>query len=82
EFIPIAEATGLILPIGEWVLRTACAEVATWERSCRLSVNIAAAQLTQTDLPAIVHTVLLETGLPPSRLELEITEASLIEDSR
>lgn len=82
EFIPIAEATGLILPIGEWVLRTAWAEVATWERPCRLSVNIAAAQLTQTDLPAIVHTVLLETGLPPSRLELEITEASIIEDSR
>lgn len=82
EFIPIAEATGLILPIGEWVLRTACAEVATWERPCRLSVNIAAAQLTQTDLPAIVHAVLVETGLPPSRLELEITEASIIEDSR
>jgi diguanylate cyclase (GGDEF)-like protein len=82
EFIPIAEATGLILPIGEWVLRTACAEVATWQSPCRLSVNIASAQLTQSDLPAMVHEILLATGLAPSRLELEITEASIIAGSQ
>ncbi|HTV70107.1 MAG TPA: bifunctional diguanylate cyclase/phosphodiesterase [Rhizobiaceae bacterium] len=80
EFIPIAEETGLILPIGEWVLRTACSEVAGWQKPYKLSVNIAAAQLTQSDLPRIVHEALLETGLAPSRLELEITEASIIED--
>ncbi len=80
EFIPIAEETGLILPIGEWVLRTACAEVVGWGKPYKISVNIAAAQLTQSDLPRIVHETLLETGLAPSRLELEITEASIIDD--
>jgi diguanylate cyclase (GGDEF)-like protein len=80
EFIPIAEETGLIIPIGEWVLRTACAEVATWAKPYRIAINIASAQLTQSDLPKIVHETLLSTGLAPSRLELEITEASIIED--
>src|SRR5690606_1621620 len=75
EFIPIAEETGLILPIGEWVLRSACAEAARWAKPLKLSVNIAAAQLSQSDLPCIVHEALIETGLPPARLELEITEA-------
>lgn len=80
EFIPIAEETGLIIPIGEWVLKTACAEVAGWEKPYRIAVNIASAQLTQADLPKIVHETLLTTGLAASRLELEITEASIIED--
>ncbi|THF58392.1 putative bifunctional diguanylate cyclase/phosphodiesterase [Ollibium composti] len=80
EFIPIAEETGLIIPIGEWVLKTACAEVAGWKKPYRVAVNIASAQLTQADLPKIVHETLLTTGLPASRLELEITEASIIED--
>ncbi len=80
EFIPIAEETGLILPIGEWVLRSACAEAARWAKPLKLSVNIAAAQLSQSDLPRIVHEALIETGLPPARLELEITEASIIDD--
>jgi diguanylate cyclase (GGDEF)-like protein len=80
EFIPIAEETGSILPIGEWVLRTACAEAACWRKPLNLSVNIAAAQLAQCDLPRIVHETLIETGLEPARLELEITEASIIDD--
>ena len=80
DFIPIAEETGLILPIGEWVLKTACAEAAGWKKSYKLAVNIASAQLTQTDLPRIVHETLLETGFAPARLELEITEASIIDD--
>jgi diguanylate cyclase (GGDEF)-like protein len=80
EFIPIAEETGLIIPIGEWVLKTACAEVAGWTKPYRIAVNIASAQLTQADLPKIVHETLLATSLPASRLELEITEASIIEE--
>lgn len=80
EFIPIAEENGLIIPIGEWVLRTACAEVAGWRKPYRICVNIAAAQLTQADLPKVVHETLLATGLAASRLELEVTEASIIED--
>lgn len=80
EFIPIAEETGLILPIGEWVLRTACAEAARWQKPYKLAVNIAAAQLTQSGLPRLLHGILLETGLAASRLELEITEATIIDD--
>lgn len=80
EFIPIAEETGSILAIGEWVLRTACAEAAGWQKPLKLSVNIAGAQLAQPELPRIVHETLLETGLPAARLELEITEASIIDD--
>jgi diguanylate cyclase (GGDEF)-like protein len=80
EFIPIAEETGLILPIGEWVLRNACAEAARWAKPLKLSVNIAAAQVSQSNLPRIVHEALIESGLSPARLELEITEASIIED--
>ncbi|WP_269931881.1 putative bifunctional diguanylate cyclase/phosphodiesterase [Aminobacter sp. HY435] len=80
EFIPIAEENGLIIPIGEWVLKTACAEVAGWRSPYKICVNIATAQLTHTDLPKVVHETLLATGLAASRLELEVTEASIIED--
>jgi diguanylate cyclase (GGDEF)-like protein len=80
EFIPIAEETGSILAIGEWVLRTACVEAARWQRPLKLSVNIAGAQLAQPELPRLVHEILLETGMPAARLELEITEASIVDD--
>ncbi len=79
-FIPIAEECGAILKIGEWVLRMACAEAATWDRPLGVSVNVSAVQLHGGNLPELVEEVLKETGLDPSRLELEITESSLIKD--
>lgn len=80
EFIPLAEETGLVVPIGEWVLRQACREAAAWEQPDRLAVNLSPIQLAQVDLPQLVHQVLMESGLPPSRLELEITETAMIGD--
>jgi diguanylate cyclase (GGDEF)-like protein len=80
EFIPLAEETGTILDIGEWVLRTACREAAGWSTGEKIAVNLSAIQLTHVDLPRLVHEVLLESGLPASRLELEITESSIIQD--
>ncbi|MGH6832140.1 MAG: putative bifunctional diguanylate cyclase/phosphodiesterase, partial [Methyloceanibacter sp.] len=69
EFIPIAEETGLIIPIGEWVLRKACHEAAEWPRPYKIAVNLSAKQFQDHDLPDVVHRILLETGLSPSRLE-------------
>jgi len=80
EFIPLAEETGVILPIGEWVLREACREAATWPAGEKIAVNLSAVQLAHCDLPKLVHEILLETGLPAARLELEITETSIIQD--
>lgn len=80
DFIPLAEENGLILPIGEWVLRTACAEAATWAEPHKIAVNLSPVQLGHVDLPRLVHQVLVETGLSPSRLELEITETAMITD--
>ncbi len=80
QFIPIAEETGLIIPIGEWVLRAACREAASWPKPLTVAVNVSPIQFRHDDLPRIVHEVLLETGLSPNRLELEITEGVLIED--
>jgi diguanylate cyclase (GGDEF)-like protein/PAS domain S-box-containing protein len=80
EFIPLAEETGLIIPIGEWVLREACREAASWSRPIQIAVNLSPVQFRQGDLPRLVHSILLETGLPPGRLELEITESVLFED--
>ena len=79
-FIPIAEECGAILKIGEWVLRAACAEAATWKKPLGVSVNVSAVQLHGGNLPELVEEVLKETGLDASRLELEITESSLIKD--
>ena len=80
EFIPIAEETGLIIPIGEWVLRTACMEAMTWHPSLTVAVNVSPMQLRQRDLAERFEAVLAETGLPPHRLELEVTESILIHD--
>lgn len=80
QFIPLAEETGLILPIGEWVLRHACREAATWTEPHKIAVNLSPIQLAHVDLPRLVHQILIETGLKPSRLELEITETAMISD--
>ncbi len=79
-FIPLAEESGLILPIGEWVLRTACREAASWSKPFRIGVNLSPVQFRHGDLPGLVHSVLIETGMQASRLELEITESVLIDD--
>ena len=79
-FIPIAEESGLIMPIGEWVLREACREAASWPKPLQISVNLSPIQFRHGDLPELVHSILFETGLAPARLELEVTEGVLISD--
>jgi diguanylate cyclase (GGDEF)-like protein/PAS domain S-box-containing protein len=78
EFIGIAEETGLILQLGEWVLRTAARQAALWP-DLQMSVNISPAQFRQPDLVQVVRNALRESGLPPHRLELEVTESVLIQ---
>jgi diguanylate cyclase (GGDEF)-like protein/PAS domain S-box-containing protein len=79
-FIPIAEESGQIVAIGEWVLREACREAASWPKSLTVAINISPIQVHHGDLPGLVHSILLDTGLAPSRLELEITEGVLIDE--
>ena len=79
-FIPIAEESGLIVPIGEWVLREACREAAPWPLPLTVAVNVSPVQFHNGDLPNLVHSILLETGLAAARLELEVTEGVLIDD--
>ena len=79
-FIPLAEESGLIVSMGEWILRTACREAASWPRPLHIAINLSPVQFQHGDLPRVVHQVLLETGLAPWRLELEITEGVLIGD--
>jgi diguanylate cyclase (GGDEF)-like protein/PAS domain S-box-containing protein len=79
-FIPIAEQSGLIIPMGEWVLRQVCREAASWRTGLTVAVNVSPLQFRYGDLPNVVHSILLETGLAPSRLELEITEGVFIDD--
>ena len=82
EFIPIAEEAGLIEGIGEWVLRTACREAATWPHHVRVAVNVSPIQFANPALPAVVTSALAQSGLSPQRLELEITEGVFLnEDS-
>ncbi|MEW6150075.1 MAG: bifunctional diguanylate cyclase/phosphodiesterase, partial [Pseudomonadota bacterium] len=80
EFIPIAEESGLIVEMGEWILREACREAASWPKPLQVAVNLSPAQFMHGDVVGLVHSILLETGLAPGRLELEITEGVLIED--
>jgi diguanylate cyclase (GGDEF)-like protein/PAS domain S-box-containing protein len=79
-FIPVAEESGLIMQIGEWVLREACREAASWSRPLQIAVNLSPIQFRHGDLAGLVHSLLLETGLAPTRLELEITEGVLVDD--
>lgn len=80
EFIPIAEDAGTILQIGEWVLRGACREAATWPKPLTVAVNVSAVQIHNANFAHAVHEILFDTGLSPGRLELEITETALIRD--
>ncbi|WP_131829779.1 putative bifunctional diguanylate cyclase/phosphodiesterase, partial [Teichococcus deserti] len=82
RFIPLAEENGLILQLGEWALREACRAAAAEPRLGRVAVNISPTQFRHPDLPAMVASALAESGLPPSRLEIEITESTLMGDSR
>ncbi|MGD9812851.1 MAG: putative bifunctional diguanylate cyclase/phosphodiesterase, partial [Sphingobium sp.] len=77
-FVPIAEDAGLIGPLGEWAMRTACATAATWPAGTRVAVNVSPIQFANPALPGIVMNALAASGLPPERLELEITESCFL----
>ena len=79
-FISLAEESGLILRIGEWVLDTACREAARWRNPLTIAVNVSTAQLHSRNFAELLKTLLEESGLPPERLELEITETALVKD--
>lgn len=87
EFVPVAEESGLIVPIGEWVLGEACRQAAEWHAACPdapplgLAVNISTRQITQRDLPGLLARTLRDTGLGPQTLDLEITETAILDDS-
>ena len=85
EFIPLAEETRLVLPIGLWVLETACAQIKEWEsnphtRELRIAVNVSARQFHQQDFVAQVQQVLLETGANPTRLKIELAESLMFDN--
>jgi len=85
RFIPLAEESGLIVPIGNWVLRTACAQAQAWRRQgldLRVAVNLSARQFGLDDLAATVAGALQASGLDPGRLELELTESCIVEDAK
>jgi len=81
EFVPIAENIGLIEPLGEWVLRQACAEAARWPSHLRVAVNLSPTQFKSRNLVQAVLMALASAGLPPQRLELEITESVLLQEN-
>lgn len=68
----------MILPIGEWLMHQACADAATWTNGCKVAVNLSSVQFAHTNLPALVERALKRSGLPPERLELEVTESTLV----
>ena len=80
SFIPLAEEIGLIVPIGEWVIRQACATASRWPSHLHVAVNISAVQFRQPGLTEVIVSALASTGLDPRRLEIEITESVLIQD--
>jgi diguanylate cyclase (GGDEF)-like protein len=79
QFIPLAEESGLIVPLGQWILRQACAEAAKWPSHLKVAANLSPSQIKHGDLLAVLKSALAETGLPPQRLQLEITETVLLE---
>jgi len=79
QFIPLAEETGLIVPLGEWVLRRACDDATSWPDDIKLAVNLSPVQLKQAGLFDVIQSALQNSGLPPVRLELEVTESVLLE---
>ncbi|MGB6347040.1 MAG: bifunctional diguanylate cyclase/phosphodiesterase [Methyloceanibacter sp.] len=81
HFISVAEETGLIVPLGEWVLRRACSDAVAWPEHISVAVNLSPAQFQHGDIAGTIATVLAETGLPAQRLELEITESLLLSDT-
>ena len=84
NFIPLAEETGLIVPIGEWVIRTACAQARQWQADgwpdMTMAINISPRQFRDKDLPELIRSVIAETGLAPHRIELEVTESAAMQD--
>ncbi|CUX04605.1 GGDEF family protein [Agrobacterium fabacearum S56] len=81
-FIPIAEESGIIISLGEWVLREACRQASTWAPHLKIAVNVSPLQFSLANLGHVVCTVLMQSGLSPNRLELEITEAALLKDRK
>lgn len=81
QFIPLAEDSGLIVPLGEWVLRQACADAALWPEPLRVAVNISAVEFERSNVRQAVDAALRASGLPAQRLELELTESTLLQDS-
>jgi predicted signal transduction protein with EAL and GGDEF domain len=80
RFIPLAESTGLIAPLGEWILRRACTDATSWPANVKVAINISAVQFKKGNLFDVILRTLVETGLAPERLELEITETALLEN--
>ncbi len=81
HFVQVAESSGLIIPLGRWALESACAEAATWDLPVCLSVNLSPLQFRQPDLPEQIAEILDRTGLPADRLDLEVTEGLLLDES-
>jgi diguanylate cyclase (GGDEF)-like protein len=81
RFIPLAEETGLIVPLGEWILRTACGDATAWPPHTKAAVNLSPVQFGKGDLVSAVSRALVESGLAPNRLELEITESILLHNN-
>ena len=80
NFIPLAESTGLIIPLGEFVLHRACCDAMTWPAKLKVAVNLSAIQFRKTNLFDVIMCALIESGLPPERLEVEVTESVLLEN--
>jgi EAL domain-containing protein (putative c-di-GMP-specific phosphodiesterase class I) len=81
QFIPIAEEAGLIAATGEWMMRRACMDARTWPDRLKVAVNLSSVQFKHSDIPAMVADALAESGLRPNRLELEVTETVLLQNS-